>query len=103
MINYYITGGVIGFIAFLYETTTIGNTYVREDNQKRKVMTSKGLVALLKSPFTKQYYSIAAHIVMSCRNDKKLLYKNLHLLRLNWIFMVLVGAIGMRLVGPILL
>lgn len=103
MSNYYFGGALAGFAFFLYQTSTIGNIYIRENEAKNKVYTVAGLHSLIKQPFTAKYWQIVKHIIRESKHDRHIIVKNLHLLKLNWIAMTLLGSLIVGTCGPYLI
>lgn len=95
---YYLIGAVCGFSYFIYETTTIGNVYVRPNEYGIKTFHLGGIIPYLKLPFTQNIFYVDNMSDLSSLTQEEIIAR-FELLKLNWVFTT---GIGTLLIGTML-
>lgn len=91
MVSHYwpvIAGSVIGFGGFLAGVLTIENVMYRKDSNSVTRFTPGNLWEYMKLPFDRKSFETAWGLVPGIS-----LINRIKLLNLNWIFMVVIGAL----------
>lgn len=88
---YYLIGAACGFSYFVYQTTTIGNVYIRPNEYGEKTFHLSGIIPYLKLPFTQNVLYIDNISDLKSLTQEEIIAR-FDLLKLNWIFTTGVGT-----------
>ena len=91
MVSHYwpiIIGSAVGFIGFLGGVLTMENIIYRKNSTGEKKFSPENLWEYIKLPFDRKAYKTAWGLVPNIS-----LVNRLKLLNLNWIFMIVIGAL----------